>query len=128
MPGAGPKPESERPRLPLNGQVRTSSMPADGYWVGLLDHDPRRGLLRRAGKLLPRAFGDGAICGGVHAAGLRDNDGVAAIGGFPDRHIERHFAQELHAQFVCFSSGAAVAEDVAALAAMGAEEIAHVLD
>ena len=42
--------------------------------------------------------------------------------------MQRDLAEERHAELVGFLAGAAMAEDLRALAALGAEEIAHVLD
>jgi hypothetical protein len=53
---------------------------------------------------------------------------MAAIGGGADVEMERDLAQERHAELVGFLAGAAMAEDLRALAALGAEEVAHVLD
>src|SRR5579862_4671658 len=43
-------------------------------------------------------------------------------------HVERHFTKKRHAETFRFTPRAAMAENVGTLAAMGAEEIAHVLD
>src|SRR5260370_15920820 len=59
---------------------------------------------------------------------MRHDDRAALVGGLADEDVERHFAEELGAQSLRLAPRAAMAEDVAALAAMRAEEIAHVLD
>ena len=79
-------------------------------------------------ELLPDALGDGAIDLGVRAVGIGDDDRVAAVGGLADGDVERHLAEEVAAELLGLAPRAAMAEDLAALAAMRAEEIAHVLD
>src|SRR5205085_125745 len=64
----------------------------------------------------------------VRAIGLRRDDGPTGVRVCADRHVERHFAEKRHPKPLRLVTGAAMREDVAALAAMRADEIAHVLD
>src|SRR5712692_8087911 len=95
-----------------------------------LHHDsrrrpPRRGLAR---DLLPDLGGDVAEGLGIGRIGVRHGDRAAVVRGLADRDVERHFAEKIGAKPLGFAARAAMAEDLAALAAMRAEEIAHVLD
>src|SRR5579883_851019 len=99
--------------------------------IALLDDDARRlapALADGRPDLRPDALGDAQIGLGVGAVGHRHHDGLPAVGGLADRHVEGELAEELGAEPLRLAARAAMAEDVAALAAMGAEEIAHVLD
>jgi len=64
----------------------------------------------------------------VHAARLADDDRPAAVGGLADRGVERDLAEEVAAHLLRRRARAAMVEDIGALAAMGAAEIAHILD
>ena len=64
----------------------------------------------------------------MRAVWLRRHHRVAEIGGLADHHVERHFAEKWHAQPFGLFAGAAMAEDFRALAALWADEIAHVFD
>src|SRR5437879_7466014 len=94
----------------------------------LLDDDPRRLPLRLAGDLLPDALGELTIDLGMLAVGLRDDDRGAGVGSFADGDVERHFREELDPELFRLAPCAAMTEDLAAVAAIGAREIAHVLD
>ena len=52
----------------------------------------------------------------------------ACVRGLPDRHRKRHFAEKRRADPCGFVTGAAVTEDIVPTAAIGADEVAHVLD
>src|SRR6185312_17542072 len=92
-----------------------------------LHHNLRRLPLLAAAEELPEPRGDRAIGLGVFAAGLGDDDWIAAIRGLEDRDIERQLAKEFDPELLCLGLGAAMAEDIRALAAMRAEEVAHIL-
>src|SRR5665213_3141593 len=93
-----------------------------------LNDDPRRGLLRSRADLLPNPRRDLFVELGMRAVGLRDDDRRSRIRGLADGYIERHLAEEFDAELLGLFPGAAMAEDFASLAAMRAEEVAHVLD
>src|SRR5271169_5355938 len=81
-----------------------------------------------AGDFFPDARGDGAEDERVRVVGVGDGDRVARIRGLADLEVERNLAEKLGAEAVGLEAGATVAEDLAAAAAMRAQEIAHVLD
>ena len=85
-----------------------------------------RAVLARSARTPPRR-GRIREYAGVLAAGLGDDHRRAGIG-FSRIAMERHRAEERHADALRLVLGAAMAENVRALAAMRAEEIAHVLD
>src|SRR5690242_13317678 len=93
----------------------------------LFDDDPRC-LPSRAAELLGDAARHLPENLGVLAFGLCHDDGAAFVGGLADGDVERHFAEEVGAELLGLAPGAAMAEDLAPLAAMRAQEIAHVLD
>src|SRR5262249_2350896 len=114
-----------------DGVPRSRGLNPASFGGGLLDDDARRLALAVAecrGDLVPDTRGDGLKGPGVRTVWLGDDDRMAAVGGLADREVGRDSAEELGAELLGFPAGAAMAEDVAALAAMGAEEIAHVLD
>src|SRR6266436_4220362 len=94
----------------------------------LLDDDPGRGAALAARDLLPDADGHLPEDDGMRVVGLGNGDRDPAVGGLADLDIERHFAQKLDAEPLGFVAGAAMRKDLAAAAAMRAQEIAHVLD
>src|SRR5687767_6928008 len=82
-----------------------------------LDHDLRRGA-RCALALQPVADtrGDLAIDLGMRSVRIGRDYGAAGIGRLADRHVQRHLAEERHAELVRLLLRAAVAEDVMMLA------------
>src|SRR5437660_6001607 len=94
----------------------------------LLDDDARRRALALLADLLPDAPRHLAVHLGVLAVGLRHHDRCPFVGGLADGDRERHLAEEVDAELLRLAAGAAVAEDLAAVAAIGAREIAHILD
>src|SRR4051794_3914362 len=91
----------------------------------LLHYNPRRRTSHRLrpGDLFPDAGGDAAENCGVRRGGIDRGDRPAFVGGLADHHVERHLAEELDAERFRLATGAAMAEDVAALAAMRAQEV-----
>ena len=81
----------------------------------------------RRGRLVDEAGGDPPVGRGVGALGLGDHDRPAGIRGRPDRHVERNLTQEIHAQPERGLARAAVVEEFGAVAAFGADIVAHVL-
>ena len=73
----------------------------------LLDDDLRPGRSPRR-HLLPQPAGDLLVGLGFLGLRPRGDDGGAGIGQFPDRDLERQFAQELHADALRFRLGAAM--------------------
>src|SRR5436190_19840240 len=108
-------------------------LPPERRWLSpreLLDDDAGR---RAAGGGFARDFfpdlgGDVAEGLRVGRIRLRHGDRAALVGSFADREIERHLAQEIDTEPLGLAAGAAMREDIAALAAMRAQEIAHILD
>src|SRR5713101_10215584 len=96
----------------------------------LTHHDARRraGPALGSRKLLPYPAGDVLVDLGVRAVGLGDDDGMARIRGGADVEVQRHLAQERHAELFGFLARAAVAKDLRTFAAMRAEVKTHVLD
>src|SRR5689334_8762325 len=82
----------------------------------LFDDDAWCRARRGAGHLFPDALGHVPIDAGALAVGLRDDDGVAAVGGLADGDVERQFAEKLSAEPLRLQACAAMAEDVAAAA------------
>src|SRR5689334_25242610 len=77
-------------------------------------------------KLIANLLADGAVDGRMGPTRLAHHHGVAGIRRGPYRHVQRDFAEERHAQPLGLVPRAAMAENVGALAAMRALEIAHV--
>src|ERR1700674_5537874 len=98
--------------------------------VRLFDDDPRRRTAHGVGSgdLLPDAGSHLPEDERVRIAGFGHGYRGTRIGGFADLEVERHLAEKLGAEPLGFEAGAAMAEDLAAAAAMRAQEIAHVLD
>src|SRR5712671_8094346 len=98
--------------------------------VRLLDDYPRRRTAHGvgAGDLLPDTGSHLPEHEGVRIVGFGDGDRGSAVGGLTDLEVERHLAEKLGAEPLGLQAGAAMAEDLAAAAAMRAQEIAHVLD
>src|SRR5881394_3331813 len=92
-----------------------------------LNHNPWR-RSPAALELIAHACRDLAISLGVRAIGLGRHDRQAGIRLLTDRHMQRHLAQERHAQPLGFAARAAMAENVGARATLRALEVAHVLD
>src|SRR5947208_9151501 len=118
----------------LGPSLSRSSAPSEPVAMAtareLLDDDARR---RAAGggfarDFLPDLGGDVAEGLRVGRIRLRHGDRAALVRGFADREIERHLAKEIGAEPLGFAARAAMREDVAALTAMRAQEIAHILD
>src|SRR5688572_27029247 len=84
-----------------------------------LDHDLRRGAPRTL-PLQPVADtrGDLAIDLRVRSIRIGRDHGSARVGGLADCHVQRHLAEERHAEFLRFLVRAAVTENVVALAAL----------
>src|SRR5882762_7057771 len=101
-----------------------------GRAPALAHHDARRGAgpALVGGELLPHPAGDVLVGLGVRAVGFGYDDGMPTVGRGADVEMQRDLAQERDAEFVGLLARAAMAEDFRALAAMGAEEVAHVLD
>src|SRR3546814_3916302 len=87
---------------------------------------PRCGILAR--ELLPDAIGDGAVDLGVRAVGVADDDWMAAVRCLADLDVERDLAEKLDAELGRLLARAAMAEDVALMAAFRTLEVTHVLD
>src|SRR5947208_7297906 len=89
----------------------------------LPNDDARRGARPALGgrELLPHPAGDVPVDLGVRAVGLGDDDGMARIGRRADVEMERHLAQERHAELFRLLARPAMAEDLRALAAMRAK-------
>src|SRR5437763_12122871 len=108
-------------------------LPPEKRWLSpreLLDDDAGR---RAAGGGFARDFfpdlgGDVAEGLRVGRIRLRHGDRAPLVGSFSDREIERHLAQEIDAEPLRLAAGTAMREDIAALAAMRAQEVAHILD
>src|SRR5437763_6471832 len=118
----------------LGPSLSRSSAPSEPVAMAtareLLDDDARR---RAAGGGFARDFladlgGDVAEGLRVGRIRLRHGDRAALVGSFADREIERHLAQEIDTKPLRLAAGTALREDIAALAAMRAQEVAHVLD
>src|SRR3954453_5086711 len=95
-----------------------------------LFHDKPRGRAAHrglAGDFFPHARGDVAEGLSVGRVRLRHGDRAAFVGGLADRQIEWYLAEKIGAEPGGLAASAAVGEDVAALAAMRAQEIAHIL-
>src|SRR6202011_5538116 len=88
----------------------------------LLDDDARRRALGLPSDLFPDTARHLAIDQGELAVRLRDDDRGALIGGLADGDGERHLAEELDAELFRLAAGAAMTEDLAAVAAIGARE------
>src|SRR4029079_12686645 len=84
--------------------------------------------LPRLPQLRPGALGNLAEDLRMRAVWQRRGDRLAGVGAQADVHVERHPSEEPHAEPLRFRLGAAVAEDVGVLPALGANEGAHVLD
>src|SRR5215469_9862204 len=95
--------------------------PAGAYERALLHHNPSRwpGPALVGRELLPDATGDVLVDLGVRAVGPGDHDRMAAVGRGADVEMQRHLAQERHAELVGFLVGTAMAEDLRAFAALG---------
>src|SRR5215472_9644660 len=93
----------------------------------LFDDDARRRAADGvgAGDLLPDARRHLPEEEGVRALRLGDRDRAATVGGLADRRVERHLGQEFGAEPQRLAARPAMAEDLAAMAAMRAEKIAH---
>src|SRR5579875_2337059 len=108
--------------------MRVSSEPA--WLAGLAQHDARAARLANG---LDREPG-GRLPGGVAERlrrwrrRLRHDDRIADVAALPDRAHQRDLTQERHAVTCRRPLSAAVAEDVGALPAAWADEVAHVLD
>src|SRR6266511_1745275 len=59
---------------------------------------------------------------------IEDHDRLAGVAADDDLRIDRHFSEEWDAEHLRGLLAAAVTEDLFALAAVAADEIAHVLD
>src|SRR6516165_9130642 len=96
----------------------------------LFDDDPRRCAARGtlARDLFPDASGHAAEDKRLRIEGIRHGNRGAAVGGFADFRIERHLAEKLCSEPVGLQAGAAMRKDLAAAAAMRAQEVAHILD
>src|SRR5437016_4375834 len=83
-----------------------------------LDHDARGGAIRaaRLAELGPDVLGDVAVDRGLRTIRLAHHQRPARIRGLADGEIERHFAQERHAEPFRLAPRAAVPEYVGALA------------
>src|SRR5690349_2398182 len=92
------------------------------------DDSWRRAALLAAFQRRPDPLGDVAVDAGVLAVGLGGDDGSAVVGMGADVEMQGHLAQEGYAELLRLVPRAAMAEDLRALAAMRAEEEAHVLD
>src|SRR6201989_353881 len=79
-------------------------------------------------KLIANLLADGTVDRRMGPIGLAHHPGSTGVGRGPDRHMQRDFAEEGHAQPLGLVPRAAMAENVRAFAAMRALEIAHVLD
>src|SRR5512136_2513911 len=62
------------------------------------------------------------------AAGIKRDDRLAIVAAVTDARVNRHAAQERHAQARRHPRAAAAAKDVGWVAAVGANEGSHVLD
>src|SRR3984893_18604482 len=98
--------------------------------VRLLDDDPRRRTAHGVGSgdLLPDAGSHLPEDERVRIAEFGHGYRGTRIGGLADLEVERHLAEKLGAEPLGLQAGAAMAEDLAAAAAMRAQKIAHVLD
>src|ERR1700730_6592615 len=92
----------------------------------LFDDDARRraAIGAFAGDLVPNTGGHLAEDEGMRVVGVGDGDRGAAVGGFADLEVERHLAEKFGAEALGLLAGAAMREDLAAPAAMRAQEIA----
>src|SRR6185312_9132139 len=119
-----------RPTRVRSGRTEACSLPTDRrialQLLGLLHHDFGRGG-RFGAELARDLHGHAAEDLRVFAVGRRGDEGPAAVRGFADREIERHFAEKRHAEFLGLVARTAMRENIGALAAMRAQEIAHVL-
>src|SRR3954452_24782350 len=79
-------------------------------------------------ELLPHPAGDVLVDLRVRAVGLGDHDREAVVRRGADVEMQRYLAEESHAELFGLLARAAMAEDLRPLAALGAEEVAHVLD
>src|SRR4029077_18872838 len=95
-----------------------------------LDHDLRRDATGSGSalELIPDPGLYVAIDFGMSTMGLGRDHGKAGIGLFADGHVQRHLAEERHAEAFRLVPRAAMAENIGARAAMRAEKIAHILD
>src|SRR5690606_9796684 len=82
-----------------------------------LDREPRGHLARGMPERLSR--------GGRR---IRDDDRITAIAALADRRLKRDLPEQRNVMLLSRARPATVTEDLAALAAVGADEEAHVLD
>src|SRR5215472_6950481 len=128
IPSANVGSKSDRERG-VRGQSKALERGRGGQGPTLFDDDSRRRAQRALARdFVPHARGDGAEDGGVRVAGIGDRDRMAGIRGLANRKIERHFTEEFGTELFGLAAGAAMRKDLAAAAAMRAQEIAHILD
>src|ERR1700739_4967570 len=99
---------------------------SNGCAPSLFDDDPRRrtALGVGAGDLLPDPGGDATEDERMRVVGLGDGDRCSSVEVLADPDVRRPLAKNLGPEPLGFLARAAVAEDLAAAAAMGAQEIA----
>src|SRR2546422_183397 len=107
------------------------------YWLGpcenaesRLDDDLGRRAYRTASaaQLVAHLGCDLPVDRRVRAVRVGRHHRAARIRGLANRDVERHLAEERHAEPLGLVARAAVPEDVRTRAALRAQEIAHVLD
>src|SRR5262249_20773920 len=79
-------------------------------------------------KLIANLLPDGAVDRRMRPIRLADHDRITGIRSGPNRHVQWYLAEEGHPEPLRLVPRAAMAENVASLAAMRALEIAHVLN
>src|SRR5438046_4155716 len=90
----------------------------------------RRGatFLAAAAQRIANLGGDVTVNRGERSVRVGRHYRTAGVGSLADRHVERHLAEERHAQPLRLAARAAMAENIAARSAMREQEIAHVID
>src|SRR6185312_3597458 len=107
---------------------RNSAAPSASFELLSLDDDLRGRAAGTRDQLIAHLGGDVAVDLGMLAVRLGGHHRQTGIRLLADGHVQRHLAEERHPEARRLLLRAAMAENIRALAAARAEEIAHVLD